>query len=155
MPGEKPITLTSRANDASMDELRLTNYRARLKDQHETELRDIQGKHDGDVMRALEQHADLMETLKRDYDVQISAQAQELEDRLHAQRLSAEERLSAEKVAAEKELAKVRTLNQKQIAHYQKNANERVETIRKQEQDATASLHARARKYQPKETEKA
>lgn len=146
----KPTTLTARANEANLDEMRLANHRLRVRDQHETELRDIEAKHQAEVTRVLERQSTLAEQLNRDYEVKISAEAMELEDRLQAQRANADARLQTEKATAEKEFERVRSQNLKRVEQYQKNSEARIETVRKQEQDATASLHARAKQAEKK-----
>src|SRR5437773_1724517 len=88
---------------STTEELRLRNYKDQLQQKNELELREMQARHDEELQRRIENHTAQTDELRRDYDVQISDEAEQLEERLHQTRMSNEERISTEKKSADAE----------------------------------------------------
>jgi hypothetical protein len=91
--------------------------------------------------------------LRNAYTIEISKEAEVLEQRLHQVRTNGEVQVEAEKMANEKELAQTKNAHQKQLDQYKKNSEAQIIETRKQLQATTDSLHAQAKKSLKRERE--
>ena len=136
---------------STTEELRLRNYRTSLQQKSEMEIRDLQSRH-SDVMQHTSDIQQLqLDELKRGFEVQISKEAEALEEKLHQIRLSGEERLEDEKRTMDTEFQKVRTASQQKIDEYRKNSEAQIDKLRKETQVATEMLHERGKRAAKKE----
>lgn len=131
---------------AATEELRMRNYRNQLKNHHNSEVREIEAQHEQTLQRTIENQSLQAEQVKSAYEVQISQEAEQLEERLHALRLKNEERLENEKRAQEAEFNKVRESYQARIEDYRNNAEAQIQALHKQHQESIAKLEERVRK---------
>ncbi len=138
---------------ASAEELRLKNYRLQLQNRHELELRDIRDRQEDEVLRLHDNFNHQTETLRGAYDVQISAEAEQLEDRLQQLRISQAERVSTEKKVGDEEVAKLKAASSQQIHELRKNGEAQLTALRKQYQDAADALHKKVRKSAKRDQE--
>lgn len=138
---------------ASAEELRLRNYRQQLQNRHELELRDMRDRQGDEVLRLHDNFNHQTETLREAYDVQISEEAEQLEDRLQQLRTSHAERVSSEKKAGDEEVSQLRAGNRQQVDETRKNGEAQIAALRKQYQDAADVLHKKARKSAKRDQE--
>ncbi len=149
-----PSETSSSLGASTTEDLRLRNYRASIQQKNDIELREIQNRHDDDIQRVTDTQAQQMGDLKRAYEVQISQEAEHLEEKLHQARLTTEQRVEAEKKAAESQLSKLKAVHQQRIEDYKKNAEEELLRLRKTAQANAELIHDRERKLARKEREK-
>jgi hypothetical protein len=145
--------MPSEIKSTAAEEIRLRNHRAQLEQRNEMALREIEQSHAEDVRRTIENQAFQMDNLRRAYDVQISEEAEALEERLHRVRLNADERVAAEKKAGEAELEKLKSAHKQRLDEYRKNSEQQLEALRKQLQTSAETLHEKARKTAKRERE--
>jgi hypothetical protein len=149
MPSEASNNLKS----STTEELRLRNYRASLQQKSDIENRELQARNVEEVQHLMDTHTVQMDELKRAYDVQISQEAEGLEEKLQKVRISGEDRVNLEKQVQEAELAKVKTSSQLKIEEYKKNSEVQIDKLRKDTQATTDLLHDKAKKATRKERE--
>lgn len=147
------IESRSQIKSATVDDLRMQNYRNNMERKLESEVSELQSRHDQDIERLLENHAFQMEQLRNAYNVEISKEAEVLEERLHQVRTHGDVQVRAEKMAHEKELSQQKNAHQKQLDQYKKNSEAQIVEMRKQLQATTENLHAQAKKSLKKEKE--
>ncbi len=123
------------------EDLRLKNVRTQMKNRHESELRDIEARNGTETQRLIENHAAQLGELKNAYDVQISQEAEHLEDRLSQVRAGNADRVAMEKHAGDQEVEKVQKANQDKIEEYRKNGEAKLQNVRKDLQLQAEVLH--------------
>lgn len=134
-------------NSSNFDESRLRNQRAQIEQKNEIETRELQSQHDVSLTRMLDQHAFLLENLRRAYDVQISKEAQNLDERLTATRAQHEEKINEVKRAGESEVIKIQNQSQKRIDDATKSGESKLEETRKHFQSASDVVQAQYKKH--------
>jgi hypothetical protein len=136
------------------EEMRLKTYLTHVQNRAELETRETEAKHGEQLQRLTENFQDRSKALKEAYDVQISREAESLEEKLHTTRMKNEERVETEKRAGEEEVAKVRTQQQQKVEEYRKNSEAQLDSLRKQLQASADALHEKARKSANREQKK-
>lgn len=142
-----------KAPPAGSDEYRLRNYRAQLASNNEAEIREMQAQHAEEVSRIQGTYKEAHELLGHDYDVQISQEAEALDEQLQKVHLSSQSRLEEEKHSADQELTKTKRANQQRIEEYKKESELKLDSLRKQFQASAEYLHEKARKTAKKDKE--
>ncbi len=141
-----------RASSAS-EEYRLSNYRAQLQSRHEAEMHALEERHSEEMAKTIAAQSEAKARLEKDFEVHISQEAGELEDKLaHVRQVSAE-RLESEKHRGEEELERTRRNNSDKIEQYKKNAESQLDALRKQSQASVDNLHEKTRKMARKDKE--
>ena len=84
--GMPPDVNVSSMRDSS-DEMRLQNYRERLKQQNELEIREMEANHAADLERLSTTEMNQIENLRHDYEVRVSQEAETLDEKLTEIRL--------------------------------------------------------------------
>lgn len=131
---------------ATTDALRLQNYRARLQGDHETQVRELEERQLDSLNRIQENHTDRKESLVSAYNVEISKEAEQLEDRLTQIRAQNEQRVAEEKRIGDQELAKTKLSNQQRIDEYKKTAEKKLDAMRKELQANAENLRLQYKK---------
>ncbi len=129
----------------------MRSYLTHLQNQNDLEAKEIQGRHAEEMNRLIENHADQADQMKKAFDVSISKEAEELEQRLHETRLSHDQRVADEKHTEEEELNKLKTAHQQRIEEYKKASESQMDTMRKQLQAQSEQLHEQAIKTAKRE----
>jgi len=140
MPPES-ISKASVSEDA-----RLRNYLNQAERRNDNELQAIQAKFDDELARMNDNHTHQVEKLRGAYDVQISEEAEALEDRLQHVRAQNEERLEGEKQMGEKEFDRLHAANRQRIEDYKKTSESQLDLLRKQLQASAEQLREQSRK---------
>jgi hypothetical protein len=148
-----PVEFYNNSKALATEELRLQNYKTQLQNRNEAEVRDIQAKHADEVQHMLLQEGEQIQEVKRAYEVQISQEAEELEDRLHNFRLSAEEKIENEKRTGEDELHKVQADYKHRIDEYRRSSEAQLETLRRNLLTASEDMHEKAKRSARSERE--
>lgn len=138
--------MASDVNGTSSEALRMKNYRLQMQSHHDAQVREIQDKNSDEVQRLIENHAYQMDNLRNAYNVQISEEAEAMEQKLHDVRLKNEERLKEEKRIADDAVNQSRSASQKRIEEYRKNSEAQLAVARKEQQMAADNLHAQTKK---------
>jgi hypothetical protein len=143
----------SRFKNSNNEEARMRNYRDQLLKRFELEIRDMEMRHQDEVVQMANSQAQTIENLRHAYDVRISEEGEALEEKLRQVKINSDERIEAEKRAGEAEFGKIRMGQQKRIEEYKKNADEQMAALQKRYQASTAQLHEQAKKTTRKEKE--
>jgi len=85
------------AKSSSTEELRLKNYKSQVEARHEIDMRELEQKNAEDVQRLQENYVQQEAQLRNAYEVQISTEAEALDEKLQQTRFGNEERVGAEK----------------------------------------------------------
>ncbi len=133
------------------EEMRLKTYLTRIQQHNDLETRDTQAKHGEEIQRLNETFADQSKAIKEAYDVQISREAESLEEKLYETQTHNEARVELEKRTGDEELTKLKTQQQQRIDEYKKNSEAQMDSLRKQLQANADALHEKARKSAKKE----
>lgn len=139
-------SVKSSAAATQADEIRMRTYRLQLQGRQEAEVKEIRERHVDEVQRLMDTHRNQLESLHRAYDVQISEEAERLEEQLHRTRLTNEERVNLEKKQGEDELSKLKLANQQRLDAVRKNGDLQIEKLRKELQATTEAIHHQAKK---------
>ena len=137
--------MSSEIKSSTTDELRMKNHRTQLENRNELELRSLRDRHSDDVQRMMEAQAFQRDNIKQAYEVQISQEAENLEQKLHETRMENEKRVDDEKRVADQEVTKIKTMNQQQIQEYKKNSEAQIEALKKQYMATAEALHNKAK----------
>jgi len=140
---------------STTDEIRMRNHRALQEQRHENEIRDLQARQGDELRNVIEEHALRSEKMRQDYDVQISREAEKLEQQLARVREDGESRIEQEKASLELELSRLKNSYQQKTEDYRKNAEEKLDRVRKELQQSTQSLYEQARASQRAATQAA
>ena len=132
--------------NTTTEELRLRNYKASLQQKSEIDLREMQARQSDETQRITENHQMQMDDLKRAYDVQISQEAEALEEHLHKFREVGHERIENEKHSLDTEFDKVKTASQQKIDEYKKNSEAQLDKLRRETQASSDLIHDRGKK---------
>lgn len=141
------------ANGTRADEIRLNSYKTQMERHHEVEMRELKEKADAEIQKLIEAHTAQKESLETGYAVEISHEAERLDDLLQNQHVSNENRVAEEKKTGDAEFEQVRAASRQKIDEYRKNAQSQMEAIRKELQVSTDSLHERAKQSAKREKE--
>ncbi len=130
---------------SATDEIRMRNHRALLEQRHENEVRQVQDKQSDELQHLIEEHAYRSEKLRQDYEVQISREAEKLEERLDKVREDGDARIAQEKSAKELELSRMKSSYQQKLEEYRKHSEEQLAKLRKDLQQSSQTLYEQAR----------
>ena len=144
--------MPSDIKSATTEDLRMRNYRQQLQQHNDSEIRDLEQKHNEDIARLQDNFTNQVQNLRHAYEIEISEEAENLEEKLQKVRGENEEKkISTEKKAGEDEVVKNRTANQQRIDEYKKNSELQLDPASK----TSASLHRRpSRKSQENRQER-
>lgn len=128
------------------DEFKLRSYRDQLEVRHEQALKDQEMKHAEEITELLTFQKNQKDQLEKDFDVQISSEAEQLQNQLYTIRNRNQASLEEEQQKGEIELNKAKTINQQRVEEYRKNSEAQLDALRKQLQASTEELHEKARR---------
>lgn len=135
----------------SSEEIRLRNYRNQLEQRHEIAVRDILAHNADEIQKLTDNHTEQLNNLRHAYEVQISEEAEALEEKVHEIRLGNQGRVEMEKKTGDQEVEKMKSANKTKIEEYKKNADLQMETLHKQLQASSDALHEQSKKTAKRE----
>ncbi len=141
--------IESATTQSVLDDLRLANYRKLTTERFASELDDQTSAHQASLERLNEQFAQRQHALENSYNVQISREAEALDTKLQKIKATNQQRIVQETERARQEEAKIALQSRAQIVNLQKNANAQIESIQKQLQDTSNTLHELSKKRNP------
>lgn len=136
---------------STTDALRIQAHRASIERQGQADLRDLELKRRDELERTQTAMASEKAKFEKDYSVQISEEAERLEDALTQQRAANTERIAQEKRAQDAEFEKLRGNHQVRVNEYRLKTEKELAQIRKDLQVSTEKLYEQARKSQRKQ----
>lgn len=128
------------------EDIRLKNMRTQIENRNRNEVKELQDRLAMETERTITSHTATIQNLRGAYDVQISEEAENLENRLNAVRAANEERVEAEKKAGEAEVAKVKTMTQARVEEYKKIEDEKIAKIKKEVAAQSENLHEKEKR---------
>ncbi len=148
--------MASAANGAggNSDSIRYKNYLSQLERQQDAELRDQQDQHKEKITRMVDSHDHQEDNIKKDYQVQISQEAEALERKLALTRERNDILISQERSRGEKEADRIRTQYQQKIENERKLGDEQLSRMQEYYKKAAEEQHRQFAKDKSRQTQK-
>ncbi len=147
--------MANAANGAgNSDANRYKNYLAQLERQQDAELRDKEDGHKEKLTRLISGHTTQESQIKKDYSVQISDEAEALENKLKLTRERNGILISQEREKGEKEADRIRTQYQQKIESEKKTGDEQLSRMQEYYKRAAEEQHRQFTKDQVRQNQK-
>lgn len=148
--------MASAANGAggNSDSIRYKNYLSQLERQQDAEIRDHEDQHKEKVTRMVDSHENQESKMRKDYQVQISEEAEAMERKLALTRERNDILISKERSKGEKEADRIRTQYQQKIENERKIGDEQLARMQEYYKKAAEEQHRQFTKDQNRQTQK-
>lgn len=138
----------------SSDAARYQNYLAQLERQQDADVRDQEDQHKDKITRIINTHDTQQSQMKKDYEVQISDEAEAMERKLALTRERNGILISQERDKGEKEADRIRTQYQQKIEHEKKIGDEQLSRMQEYYKKASEEQYRQFTREQAREAQK-
>ncbi len=142
--------MSSNVKTVAFDDSQLRAYNQNLKQKYAVEKNEIEARGQNEIVDTVAQSQKKISEMRNAYEVQISAEAEHLDERLASIRQNNQKRIDEERQKNDIEYEKLRLANQKRIDEYRKNADVKLEEVRREYQEAMAQTHEQAKRQMKK-----
>lgn len=136
------------------DHIRYQSYLTQMERQHEADVRDKEDAHRERVGRLVSNQEEQSSTIKKDYDVKISQEAETLERKLNMVRERNTVLVKQEQEAGELEVNKLHTQYAQKIEQEKRIGDEQIARLQNYYKKATDELHRQYEKERMKVAQK-
>jgi hypothetical protein len=152
--GKRPRMASSTSGAGNSDAIRYQNYLAQMERQQDAEIRDTEDQHKEKLTHLVGSHETQESEIKKDYNVQISGEAEALGHKLALTRERNDILISQERDKGEKEADRIRSQYQQKIESEKKVGDEQLSRMQDYYKKSAEELHRQYTKEQVRETQK-
>jgi len=145
---------TNGATGSNSDATRYQNYLSQLERQQDATIQDVQEQHKDKLSHLVDGNNRQQTQMEKDYDIQISNEAESLGKKLALTREKNELAIAQERERGEKEAEQIKAQYQQKIEIEKKTGDEQLTKLQNYYKKAADELHRQFTKEQTRETQK-